>query len=391
MNTSSESPHELLRRSFSSDECVRSKVLPKRHIPLAPCNSLPSIENIPKGKSGILWVKLPPNSRGNAWKVWSRRFVSIRPNVLFQPETLVNSALIIVHANEREGSREIFKVHLDPTSTLIFRAKSRSQPHTVTIWMSEAPLLHLAGDSESEIQEWMKQLRNILWPPSSLSQLEQMLGSLFEVSIIDNSYTVKANLAGLYGNLLVTSESVMLIDPRTNEIAASWQMSTIGFKLLPQANLVDQDAIVTMIADESATTGYGMVVFYCKQGKQLIERVHQVRQMFSKGKSYGDEVQEALSQLTLLPTRNTYINFENNKRISACVMNKVFGVDCTSSKKSSQRFSWRNISNFSEGMLNSSIVGSAVTRSRNSESECEEVFEETELLAERILQGIKEE
>lgn len=43
----------------------------------------------------------------------------------------------------------------------------------MAIRVDGAPLVYLAGSSELQTQLWMQELRNTLWPPSSMLLLEQ--------------------------------------------------------------------------------------------------------------------------------------------------------------------------------------------------------------------------
>ena len=134
-------------------------------------------------------------------------------------------------------------------------------------------------------------MRSILWPPTPSASLEATLGSHFHVSIIDNEFSFRAGLIGMYGNMQITSSKAVLTHPQNNSIIKEWTLSTVGFKLLPQSHPQDADKVVTMITDASSTTGYGTIVMYCDRGADLIKRVHDVRQMFVQ-KSYGQQLKE---------------------------------------------------------------------------------------------------
>ena len=157
--------------------------------------------------------------------------------------------------------------------------RSRTQPHSFTICVDDLPVIHLSACSETASQKWIACIRNILWPPTSFAQLEQTLGSDFEVSIIDNEFSFRAGLIGMYGNLQITSQKAVLTHPQTNQVVQQWLLSSVGFKLLPQLHPDDHNRVIAMITDSSSSTGYGTIVMFCLEAESLIQRVHGVRQV----------------------------------------------------------------------------------------------------------------
>lgn len=159
--------------------------------------------------------------------------------------------------------------------------------------MDEEPIIHLSSYSETNTQSWITCLREILWPPTPFAQLEKTLGSHFEISIIDNEFSFRAGLIGMYGYLQITSEKAVLTHPQSNSVVQEWLLPTVGFKLLPQSHPEDVNKVVTMITDTTSTTGYGTIVMFCTEAESLIRRVHSVRKMFVH-KSYGEQLQEEM-------------------------------------------------------------------------------------------------
>ena len=149
--------------------------------------------------------------------------------------------------------------------------------------------------TETETQAWLSSIRNTLWPPTPDASLETTLGSYFHVSIIDNEFSFKAGLIGMYGNLQITSSKAVLTHPQNNQIIKEWLLSTVGFKILPQSHPEDTNKVVTMITDSTSTTGYGTIIMYCPEAEELIQRVHTVRRMFVT-KSYGEQMKEDLEK-----------------------------------------------------------------------------------------------
>ena len=259
--------------------------------------------------------------------------------------------------------------------------RSRTQQHSFTICVDDEPVIHLSSFSETDSQSWISCIRSILWPPTSFAQLEKTLGSHFDVSIIDNEFSFRAGLLGMYGNLQITSDKAVLTHPQTNEVVQEWQLSTVGFKLLPQAHSDDQNKIVTMITDSNSATGYGTIVMFCVDAEGLIRRVHSVRQMFVQ-KSYGDQMQEDMTQSASLaqsysiykvpkpasprisPSPEEVPNFEFRKSLADPWLDKIVHDTIGEERKRSgpaeaalgaKKMLWNNMANIPEIMLDSSI------------------------------------
>lgn len=259
-------------------------------------------------------------------------------------------------------------------------SRSRTQQHSFTICVDDEPVIHLSSFSETDSQSWISCIRSILWPPTSFAQLEKTLGSHFDVSIIDNEFSFRAGLIGMYGNLQITSEKAVLTHPQTNAVVQEWLLSTVGFKLLPQAHPDDQNRIVTMITDSNSSTGYGTIVMFCLDAEGLIRRVHSVRKMFVH-KSYGDQMQEDVTRngslaesysiykvpkpgpVRLSPTTDETPSFEFRKSLADPWLEKIVHETIGGERKSSapeaatgaKKFLWNNMANIPEIMLDSSI------------------------------------
>lgn len=332
-----------------------------------------------RDKCGLLFVKFPAGSRGNSWKVWGRKFVSIKNELLFRPESVVPCALLTVYRSEKPDLSDIiFKKRLTPQNTIIFRSKSRTQLHAFTVCVDDEPILHLSSYSESDSQEWISSLRSILWPPTTFAVLESTLGSHFQVSIIDNEFAFRAGLIGMYGNLMITSRKAVLNHPQNNTIIKEWELSTVGFKFLPQSHPEDQNKVLTMITDSNSVTGYGTIVMFCREGEALISRVHQVRQMFMT-KSYGQQVKEDLereksadnrhslaesyshyvmpgsSEDSQVKDENELQDHHTQSRLNAEVEKQLSDTDDNPPPKLEKKFTWKTFSNISEIMLDSSV------------------------------------
>lgn len=152
-------------------------------------------------------------------------------------------------------------------------------------------MIHLAAGSECETQSWISTFRSILWPSNPFTSLEKTVGSLFEISLIDNEFSYRSGLLGAFGNLQITTQKAVLLDSVHGSVIQEWSLSSVGFKILPQPHPEDRDKIVTMITDNNSTTGYGTIIMFCNEAINLINRVHEVRQMFKKN-TYKDQFRE---------------------------------------------------------------------------------------------------
>jgi len=144
----------------------------------------------------------------------------------------------------------------------------------------------------------------------------------------------------MYGNLQITSLKAVLIHPQNNQVVVEWDLSTIGFKILPQIHPKDVNKVVAMITDSSSTTGYGTIIFFCEESEALIKRVHQVRRMF-RCKSYGEQMKEDLVRASI-PVES----------FSHYMVPRLPEVRL---KMDDQFTLWRKIANISEIMLDSSV------------------------------------
>ena len=233
-------------------------------------------------------------------------------------------------------------------------------------------MIHLSASSESESQSWISCIRAILWPPTTVAQLEKTLGSHFEISIIDNEFSFRAGLIGMYGHLQVTSEKVVLTHPQTNHVVQQWLLPTVGFKLLPQHHPDDHNRVVAMITDATSVTGYGTIVLFCAEAEQLIQRVHSVRQMFVH-KSYGDLMKEELTRnsasnadspchapQTPVANRLPATDLESRRAlldpwVETIARESISGEVSPQETAAAQRRLWNNKANITEVMLDTSI------------------------------------
>lgn len=83
-------------------------------------------------KEGHLWVKLPPGARGSSWKVWTRKYVIIKEDVIATADSVTNCVLVCVFKTDRKPAESdkqpkeselMFKKWFTPQTTVVFRCK----------------------------------------------------------------------------------------------------------------------------------------------------------------------------------------------------------------------------------------------------------------------------
>ncbi|KAK8732343.1 hypothetical protein OTU49_007036, partial [Cherax quadricarinatus] len=180
--------------------------------------------NTPGSVKGFLDVKIPARKRRSISlfrvQVWKRRcWVVVRGDR--SPEDSVarttQLSLSVEIYTRHEGSNHPTEgtiLHLDLVHR-IRRAKSKSHPYAFEVCgrRGEA-LLYLSGQSESETQRWMAEIRNILWPPTHLDAIRRTHGPTWEVSAISvgDAGSDWTSLAGLYGRLAVRDANLVIKD-----------------------------------------------------------------------------------------------------------------------------------------------------------------------------------
>jgi hypothetical protein len=87
----------------------------------SPPKNFPDVSHF--NQCGILWVKFPPGSRGNSWKVWAVKFVGIKSELMLRPESASTCIVLIVHKTDKPDSEVVFKRRLTSQNAIIFRSK----------------------------------------------------------------------------------------------------------------------------------------------------------------------------------------------------------------------------------------------------------------------------
>ncbi|KAG8178048.1 hypothetical protein JTE90_002810 [Oedothorax gibbosus] len=263
-------------------------------------NQQPSEEEKKKNwKVGYLQVKMPPKSRGKGHiKAWKKRCVAIHPDE-FANDPKDPWLMISVYSGHGRHTASFWK-SVSCRKTVVYRSGSSSQRYAFTIAEDNKPLLHLAAESEAQAQEWMAAVRTVLWPPSPVVQLEKMLnGSQFEVSLIDNDFSYRAGLLGMYGHLTITPTKLILVHPQQGYVIQEWYLNTVDkFELMHQTKIEDVYKVLSMTTCSDSSTGQGEILIFCREAVSLLQSlastIHQILTHHSKqeGGKYTKELEE---------------------------------------------------------------------------------------------------
>lgn len=77
-------------------------------------------------KEGVIYIKLPTESRSSSWKVWTRKYASIKPDLVLGVESVITSALVTIGKSEKASlfSEDVmFKKWFTPDNSIVFRSK----------------------------------------------------------------------------------------------------------------------------------------------------------------------------------------------------------------------------------------------------------------------------
>ncbi|XP_042239049.1 uncharacterized protein LOC121877378 [Homarus americanus] len=273
---------------------------------------------------GFLDVKIPARKRRSISlfrvQVWKRRcWVVVRGDR--SPEDgagRTNQLSLSVEIYTRhEGSNHPTEgtiLHLDLVHR-IRRAKSKSHPYAFEVCgrRGEA-LLYLSGQSETESQRWMAEIRNILWPPTHLEAIRRAHGSTWEVSAISvgDAGADWTSLAGLYGRLAVREANLVIKDTHNGTTRVEWPLTSVQRVCVATGGeLEDEGKIFIVQTRQCHPCGEACLYFFSPELSALLEGLHEaVSELISA--SAADEVSlisdlselsGALSSVVVLPPR----------------------------------------------------------------------------------------
>lgn len=77
-------------------------------------------------KEGVIHIKSPTETRSNSWKVWTKKYASIKPDLVLGVENVITSALVTIGKSEKASlfSEDVmFKKWFTPENSVVFRSK----------------------------------------------------------------------------------------------------------------------------------------------------------------------------------------------------------------------------------------------------------------------------
>ncbi|XP_077503758.1 uncharacterized protein LOC144114126 [Amblyomma americanum] len=220
-------------------------------------------------KSGYVDVKLPPSARNSStWKSWKRKWVDLTQ--LESASGQPCDVLLEVRANRNSGVQA--RGTLSPKTAQVFRCGSHSREFAVAIRSGQRPpMVFLAGESETQSQEWMAALRALLWPPVPMVELENVLGFKFEASLIDDAWSGRAGLLGSYGNLSISGHKLILTHPHTEHVIQEWYLNTlVRFQVFRNKHEADHGKLLAIECGSESSTGRGVLHFYCPEALNFV-------------------------------------------------------------------------------------------------------------------------
>ncbi|XP_012283916.1 uncharacterized protein LOC105701611 [Orussus abietinus] len=225
---------------------------------------------------GFLDAKLP-GTRGvtqrvrkrslTPWKVWRRHWCSVRKlgtglGVEIHLDCGIGSGGATV-PNDRNDSVKI------PFDAVICRTESRSKQFAFGIFPAKQrkPLLYLSGNSETETQRWMADLRQLLKP-----RKHRFLEGSFDISMVDNAHSRAAGLTGLHGDLVASRLGVFVKDVYSGEIGESLEWKELSqFHLSTSGRPDDVKRICVMHTTKEFRGGVGELHVFCLDAPRLLQ------------------------------------------------------------------------------------------------------------------------
>ncbi|XP_012255367.1 uncharacterized protein LOC105685651 isoform X2 [Athalia rosae] len=225
---------------------------------------------------GFLDAKLPGN-RGMTqrvkkrslapWKVWRRHWCSIRKlgsglGIEVRLDCGISSGGATV-PKDRDNAIKI------PADAIICRTESRSKQFAFGIFPAKErkPLLYLSGNSETETQRWMANLRQVLKP-----RRHRFMEGMFHVSMVDNAHSRAAGLTGLHGDLVASRLGVFIKDVNSGEIKESLEWKELSQFHLPAAGRPeDVKRICVIHTSKEFRGGIGELHLFCFEAGRLLQ------------------------------------------------------------------------------------------------------------------------
>lgn len=252
-------------------------------------------------KSGYLDIKLPINSRSRRqFKAWRKRWLD------FQAHS--DKVLLRIFISDSAASKQevpLYNREMSSNQIIFYRSESKTHPYTFSIAEGKETILHFSASSETESQSWMKDLRNLIWPPNQILELENNLAGVHQVSIIDNEFSQRAGLLGAYGYMRITSTKIIIINPCMGHVVQEWYLNTLcRFQLHSANRKEDRNKLFSFESGSNSSTGKGTLYFFSENAVDIlkfigttIQEILDKRKTFAQTKSERDKYLKELQEL----------------------------------------------------------------------------------------------
>ena len=201
------------------------------------------------------------------WKVWKRHWCSFQ-KLGSELGVRVNLDYCIGNDNSSSSNdKENFIVI--PLDAIICRTQSRSKQFAFGIFpiKDRKPLLYLAGNSETESQRWMANIRQLLRP----RKLTFAPGS-YKISMVDNPHSKASGLTGLYGDLITSTLGVIIKDIHSGETLENFEWDELNqFHLITAGRPDDVKCICVIHTSKKFRAGIGELHLFCLEAGKLLQ------------------------------------------------------------------------------------------------------------------------
>ncbi|KOX81259.1 hypothetical protein WN51_00167 [Melipona quadrifasciata] len=201
------------------------------------------------------------------WKTWKRHWCSFEKLSSGEGVRMNLDYCISNDSNASSSDKENFVVI--PSNAVICRTQSRSKQFAFGIFpvKERKPLLYLAGNSETESQRWMTNIRQLLKP----RKLKFAPGS-YKVSMVDNLHSKASGLTGLYGDLTTNTSGVVIKDVHSEEILENFKWNELNqFHLVTAGRPDDVKCICVIHTTEEFRAGIGELHLFCLEAGKLLQ------------------------------------------------------------------------------------------------------------------------
>ncbi|KAF3425469.1 hypothetical protein E2986_03486 [Frieseomelitta varia] len=201
------------------------------------------------------------------WKTWKRHWCSFEK--LSSGEGLRMNLDYCISNDNSTSSNDKENFIVIPSDVVVCRAQSRSKQFAFGIFpiKERKPLLYLAGNSETESQRWMTNIRQLLKP-----RILKFEPGSYKVSIVDNLHSKASGLTGLYGDLTTNTSGVVIKDIHSGEILENFKWYELNqFHLVTAGRPDDVKCICVIHTTEEFRAGIGELHLFCLEAGELLQ------------------------------------------------------------------------------------------------------------------------